>query len=242
MATFTARELINIYCDESCHLENDGQPAMVFGAISCPEKDVKRVHQELLEIMRKNRAFSELKWVKINRPRLAFYKELVDYFFSNEELKFRGWIVENKSELNHEIFNKGGHDTFYYKMYYYMLKPLLARPHRYHIYLDKKDTRSASKVKTLQAVLRTTSKDWTGLLVSRVQTVESHDIPLLQLADLLIGALAYRNRPNVMRTEGAKYEVVQHIAAHYRRDLVGNTPPWETKFNFYTFTPQSLPQ
>ena len=26
----------NVYCDESCHLENDGQKAMVLGAIWCP--------------------------------------------------------------------------------------------------------------------------------------------------------------------------------------------------------------
>ena len=26
----------NIYCDESCHLRNDGQKAMVLGALWCP--------------------------------------------------------------------------------------------------------------------------------------------------------------------------------------------------------------
>ena len=29
-------ETFNIYCDESCHLENDGQKAMVLGAVWCP--------------------------------------------------------------------------------------------------------------------------------------------------------------------------------------------------------------
>lgn len=27
------RETFNIYCDESCHLERDGQPNMVLGAL-----------------------------------------------------------------------------------------------------------------------------------------------------------------------------------------------------------------
>lgn len=27
----------NLYCDESCHLENDGQKAMVLGAVWCPD-------------------------------------------------------------------------------------------------------------------------------------------------------------------------------------------------------------
>jgi hypothetical protein len=236
------RELINIYCDESCHLERDGESVMLLGAISCPDDAVKQAHREILDIMRKHRAAWELKWVKVNRPRIAFYKELVDYFFDNPKLKFRAWVVENKAALNHEYFNQGSHDSFYYKMYFYMLKPLLQRPNRYHIYLDKKDTRSATKVKELGEVLKSANLDWSGLLVSRLQTVESHDVPLLQLADLLIGALAYRHRPLVMKVGGAKHEVMQHVAKRYGRDLVGNTPPWETKFNFYTFTPQSTPQ
>jgi len=29
-------EIYNIYCDESCHLENDRQKAMVLGSVWCP--------------------------------------------------------------------------------------------------------------------------------------------------------------------------------------------------------------
>ncbi len=232
------RELINIYCDESCHLENDGQPIMVFGAISCPESAVKETHQQILEIMRRHRAASELKWVKVNLPRIAFYRELVDYFFDNPKLRFRAWIVTKKAHLNHDYFNRGSHDSFYYKMYYYMLRPLLRRPHRYHIYLDKKDTRSAVKVRKLGEVLRSSKYDSAGLMVSRVQTVESHDVPLMQLADLLIGAIAYRNRPEIVKVGGAKHQLMQHISERTGGALIGDVPPWEMKFNFYTFTPR----
>ncbi len=29
-------QIFNVYCDESCHLENDHQSAMVLGAVWCP--------------------------------------------------------------------------------------------------------------------------------------------------------------------------------------------------------------
>lgn len=29
-------ETFNLYCDESCHLENDHQKVMVLGAVWCP--------------------------------------------------------------------------------------------------------------------------------------------------------------------------------------------------------------
>ena len=45
-----------------------------------------------------------------------------------------------------------------------------------------------------------------------------------------------------MKVDSAKYDVMRHVAKRYGRELIGNTPPWETKFNFYTFSPQTLPQ
>ena len=32
------KELFNIYCDESCHLEHDGQKAMAIGGCRGPEE------------------------------------------------------------------------------------------------------------------------------------------------------------------------------------------------------------
>lgn len=43
-------EIFNIYCDESCHLENDGQRAMVLGAVWCPEAKRLEVAERLREI------------------------------------------------------------------------------------------------------------------------------------------------------------------------------------------------
>ena len=33
----------NVYCDESCHLENDRQKAMVLGALWCPMEKVREI-------------------------------------------------------------------------------------------------------------------------------------------------------------------------------------------------------
>ena len=33
----------NIYCDESTHLENDGQPYMIYGYVSIPIQFVKEI-------------------------------------------------------------------------------------------------------------------------------------------------------------------------------------------------------
>ncbi len=52
--------LYNVYCDESCHLENDGQPIMVLGVIWCPKDDARRLGTELRDIKARHRARGEL--------------------------------------------------------------------------------------------------------------------------------------------------------------------------------------
>jgi len=153
-------DVINLYCDESCHLENDGLPVMGFGVLRCPADHLATVTQALADLKDKHRARGELKWAKVSPSRLAFYEELIDWFFADPKLRFRGWLVEHKERLAHDSFNSGSHDSFYYKMFYYLLEPLIRRPQpdeperTYRVYLDVKDTRSRIKVRELAEVLR----------------------------------------------------------------------------------------
>ena len=43
-------QIFNIYCDESCHLENDGQKVMVMGAVWCPLEKTRDIAVRLREI------------------------------------------------------------------------------------------------------------------------------------------------------------------------------------------------
>ena len=42
--------IINIYCDESCHLPNDSQPVMVLGAVICPKDHARDVAVSLRQL------------------------------------------------------------------------------------------------------------------------------------------------------------------------------------------------
>ena len=44
----------NIYCDESCHLENDGINDMSIGAIWVPKSNVYKINSLIREIKIKN--------------------------------------------------------------------------------------------------------------------------------------------------------------------------------------------
>jgi hypothetical protein len=75
-------EIYNIYCDESCHLENDGQKSMVLGAVSCPKDKAREIAVRLRELKQEwgMSRHVEVKWSSVARgnyilPWTAFYIE-----------------------------------------------------------------------------------------------------------------------------------------------------------------------
>lgn len=110
-------DIFNIYCDESCHLQNDRQPVMLLGCVWCPSDEVQRLAAELRDIKKRHKAAGELKWTKISKSRHDFYLEVTSWFLAEAHLHFRALVVQNKQTLNHEYFNQR-HDDFYYKMYF----------------------------------------------------------------------------------------------------------------------------
>jgi hypothetical protein len=232
IVVYTMSDAYNIYCDESCHLEHDGQKAMVLGALWCPSTTVRECNVAIRDIKALyglNKQF-EIKWTKVSPAKLDFYRALIDYFFKNQNLHFRALIVPDKTKLDHEAHHQT-HDDWYYKMYFDMLKVILNPSATYQIFLDIKDTRSARKVVKLQEVLRNNMYDFSRSIVQNVQNVHSHEIELLQLCDLLIGAVSYVNRG--LTGSSAKQQLVQRMRECSGYKLTWTTLLKEEKVNLF---------
>lgn len=228
--------LYNIYCDESCHLENDRQPIMALGAIWCQKDEAHRLGAELRDIKARHHARGELKWSKTSKSRLPFYLEVIDWFLAESPLNFRGLVVLNKQTLNHDAFNEGDHDLFYYKMQFSLLNKILSPDSQYAIYLDIKDTRSRLKLKKLREVLCNNVYDFTSDMIGHIQNIHSHEAELMQVADYLTGALAYRHRN--LQGNPAKVAVLEHLERKWGRSLSLSTPLREQKLNIFLFSPR----
>lgn len=224
--------LVDIYCDESCHLENDGHSAMVLGALHLPDARRKEVVGRIADIKRRHGMPPEFefKWTKVSPSKLQMYMDLIDYFFDDDDLRFRCVIAPNKSALDHNKF-KQSHDEWYYKMYYYLIGHLMKPRSRYRIYLDIKDTRSNLKVEKLHDTLCNSTADFSRKMIERVQQVRSHEVAQVQLADLLIGAMSYHARG--LSTSKAKNRLVSRIAARSGYTLSKSTLYKEDKFNIF---------
>ena len=225
-------EIINVYCDESCHLENDHQKAMVLGAVWSPEASTAdlAVASRALKKQFGLPPHFELKWGKVSAGRLDYYTAVLDWFWNTPDLHFRALIVPDKEKLDHSSHHQT-HDDWYYKMYFDLLKVIIDPHQQYRIYLDIKDTRGGKKVDKLHQVLSNAQYDFSRTIIERLQLVRSHEIELLQLADFLIGLIAYVNRG--LSENPAKLSLVQRLRSLSRYNLTHSTLLRESKINLF---------
>ncbi|MBU6266303.1 MAG: DUF3800 domain-containing protein [Sphingomonadales bacterium] len=225
------RLIHNLYCDESCHIEGDNIPVMVLGCVWSEIGEVPRINEQLRAIKRRHGLSPtfEIKWTKVSTGKLAFYSDVLEYFLSEPKLRFRGLLVPEKDKLDHDRFGQS-HDQWYYKMYYTMLKYVISPSHAYRVYVDVKDTRGGPKIRDLHNILCNSIHDFNHKTVERVEQIRSHESEILQLTDLIIGAVGYANRR--LDTSQAKQALLAQLRTRLGQKSLTQTASFSnTKFN-----------
>lgn len=227
--------IYNIYCDESCHLEKDTIPIMTLGGMKCLKEHTKRINYQINKIKAQYGIpeSAEVKWTKISPSNTDFFIALVDYFFDNNELEFRGYIAKGKHSLNHELFLQS-YNEWYYKMYYRMLEYIIdTNPNNtFNIYIDIKDTVGHEKVTRIKNYLNAHAH---REAINNAMLVRSHEINILQLADLFVGALSYKNRK--LNENTGKVSVINRIEKRSGFKLDKRVPRGSTKANWFDWEP-----
>ena len=229
-----------VYCDESCHLINDNSSVMVLGAVWCPSDEKKRIFQELRDIKIKHGldSYFEVKWTKVSESKIGFYQEVLDYFWNNPNLYYRGVVARGKEQLNHEQYNEGDSDLWYYKMYFLMLDSIIRHPNEYRIMVDIKDTQGGSRISKLKEVLCNNKYDFECEVVKHIGQINSKESELLQVADLINGAIGYYHRKLQLESgaNSGKVNLLKRIQS--KQDIDNNTSRNEQKFNLFIWNPR----
>lgn len=221
----------NIYCDESCHLASNNSKYMLIGAVYCPKFKVKKVN-EYINHLKNNYNLSnkiELKWNKVDKKTEKLYLDIINYFFNNDDLKFRV-IVIDKTKLNHKKYNQTEND-FYHKAYYEMLKYIIIPGNSYNIYPDIKDTHSYYYHQITLNYLRIKMSDTNKKTIKKIQPIKSYEAPILQINDILIGALSYYYRN--LSTNSIKLNIIHEIQRLYQNSFDISSSYSNTKFNIF---------
>ena len=221
----------NVYCDESCYLKSNESKYMLIGAVYCPKAKVKMIN-EYIKHLKENYNFSntmELKWNKIDWKTEKLYLDIINYFFNQDYLKFRAIIID-KTTLNHKKYNQTEND-FYHKAYYEMLKYIIIPGNTYNIYPDIKDTHSYYYHQIMLSFLRVKLSDNNSKTIKKVQPIRSYESSILQINDVLLGALSYYYRN--IQTNKSKIRIVNEIKNLYNGSLNQTSSYNNSKFNIF---------
>lgn len=186
----------NLYCDKSCHLVSDPEPIMAIGAISCPKILVPLITADIRNIKRSHRFLYPIRWSHLNSTRLDLYQELLEYFFSNDFLRFHGIIIPDKRKLypSRRIFR---FELGYYTVYSQLGSYLMNNNSVYNFYISPTDAKSNLGIIRLRSTL---NNRYSSEHIKNIQTVLFRESELLQLTNLFVGALSRSYRMPVINS------------------------------------------
>ena len=184
----TIQTAINIYCDESRHTSDPRDHFFVIGGILCPREKKKEIVHQIHKLQWEHNTQGEFGWKRLSPNRKDFYWAILNLFIKENDLSFR-CIIVNRNSLDHDRYNNGDEELGFYKLYYQLLIHWLKPQQAYYIYLDWQQNKFQDRFAILRDILR---RKLSGRAAIRcLEPVGSKNIPMIGLADLLIGAVGY---------------------------------------------------
>lgn len=228
--------IYNIYCDESS-VENADSKNMVIGAVLIPRNKKKELVDALKKIYEKHSFNKELKWSKLNKRYLDFYRDIINYFSKEEYFKYR-CIVIDKSKIDIEKYHDGDWELAFFKFYYLMLRKYLSSNGKYYIFLDKKPTMEKYREKGLFYYLCLYAVKYrNNCKIKHLQSYDSKENLLIQLADFFTGLVGFDNNIKV-ESKSFKLDIVKIFKDNANiESLKDSSLLAEEKFNIFIWKP-----
>jgi hypothetical protein len=223
----------NIYCDES-RVENVDSKKMVIGAVLLPRLKKTEITNLIKRLKHQHNFFQEIKWNKVGQKYFAFYKEIIDLFFSEDDLDFR-CIVVDKTKVEYGTFHDNDQELAFFKFYYLMLRKRLNDYNQYFIFLDKKPTRDKNRARSLRSFLESYILLYKkNCNIRHLQSYSSTEMELIQLSDFFTGLMAFSC--NQTGNDRVKTTLVNYLKEKIgRKVLCSTTPLSENKFNVFVW-------
>lgn len=257
---------IIIYSDESRHR---GERFLLLGGLWIRADDIVPVENEIRQI-RKNRGYrdsagkwvdfrGEFKWTKVSDKYLRVYEDVIDLFFKLLEaakIRFCVMLVDTHNPVvqKYDNIKRDGYFKLLYQLYLHNCKV----PGLYKIYPDK-ITNPQHKVnleKLRIALDKSLTKKFAELVpqenrpehyVQNITPVDSKKTQILQMVDVVIGAIGYFQNRHFQQSgaKKAKIELMKYvfdkliysgtIKISGKKFIVARS----TRFNIWLFRPKN---
>jgi hypothetical protein len=215
----------HVYCDESN--TDSHKRYMVYGGILVSLDNLPKVERELANWRVENKIRTELAWTKVSGGKYAEYKSLVDLFFSLSSIRrivhFKAIVLDTVGP-QYLAFSRGDKELGFYKFYYHFLLRYFGEyPIRHRcqmeVFIDERalpkgsdDPYEVLKIVLNHGIRKKFSE--TREVVARVEPLASMRSDLIQLGDVLMGAIGYQclGMDRLSDAKKAKVDLAKHIA------------------------------
>jgi hypothetical protein len=219
-----------VYCDESGLEALTNKKAHLYtaiGGIWIKASERYRLKTDLSGIKSKHNIRGEFKWNKVSPAYYDFYKEVIDYFFATDFIRFRVILIQ--ADKTDEIrFHKGDKELEFYKFYYQLLHHWIFDFNTYNIFVDLKKNRNKGRLYELCKILNNANL---SSEIHQVQGLPSEQSLGIQLADLLTGLVGAKFNKEITGT--AKKNLIQHVERVHLKKEIAHTPKYEEKMNVF---------
>lgn len=213
------------YCDES---NTHGRPDFWLGGLRLTPARRAYLRNALIAYKETRQIPFELKWTSVSNAYLSRYRDFVDLFLNDLSASFNALHIDKGPHWR--AFGTTEEERFF-KAYYVFFKMFSTASYRYDAFLDYK-TSKWYRWQSLQFALNGSFRREWGTRAKTYRTVrpvESKTDVLLQLTDILLGALQYQGP-----TDSAKGRLADYVRAH----LESRTRFRTLRIQIRTFSPR----
>lgn len=226
---------IDVYCDE-CRQDliinkqviSSTNRYIVLGGIWIEKEIREEFKNQIKELKNKYKVFGEIKWKNVSSSKLEFYKEIIETFFryDSNQLSFRALVIDAQ-RLDIEKYHNNSAELGFYKFYYQLLKNWLHENNTYNIFLDYRKDKSKSRAYDLKTIL---NKEHSNENIENIQFLNSKESLLLQIEDVIMGAVGYKYNYEDKGQSIAKSEIIDIIEKYHSFNKTNKDEP---KFNIF---------
>jgi hypothetical protein len=240
-----------IFCDESSITERFFVLGALFFALNneaSPAPTIAKIEAMLKGLKKQYGLFGRVKWTSVpsarQKNKLDGYKSLMEVFATTKGIRFKCMVLDTKQyPLNNKKRWRGDSLVGYLKFYCVFLSDgLMARypGHFYDITIDNYSFREGNDSQDLRSSVE-------GRYVNKtkksrfhrhceIKTADEEDSNLLQLTDILTGAVAFSWNGGKQRTSAraaSKIELVSLLEKHFSINL--SYPTARNRFGIWQF-------
>ena len=177
----------DIYCDESRQEyfttpPRDSQERFVLiGGLWVITEKREHLKDQIRSLRVTHDVHGEFKWTRVSPSRLDFYLELINLFFSNDDMRFR-CLVLPANQLDAVRFHDGDNELMFYKFYYQLLHHWILDFNTYRVFTDLRTNRVRQRLERLREFLDNSNR---FADVASVQALPSEqlDLSLIHILD-----------------------------------------------------------